>query len=141
MTYALREALRAVLEEGLPARIVRHSRNNLALRAGLEAMGLSYIPKASLASLNAVSVPAGVDDARVRARLLEEFGIEIGGGLGPFKGKAWRIGLMGASSTRRNVTLLLGALETLLRESGFRLSPGAALEAAAASYAASYSDV
>ena len=141
MTYALREALRAVLEEGLEARIARHRRNHLALRAGLESMGLSYIPKASLASLNAVSVPAGVDDGRIRARLLEEFGIEIGGGLGPFKGKAWRIGLMGASSTRRNVTLLLGALETLLRESGFRLSPGAALEAAAASYAASSSDV
>ena len=98
--------------------------------------GLSYIPKASLASLNAVFVPAGVDDARVRARLLAEFGIEIGGGLGPFKGKAWRIGLMGASSTRRNVTLLLGALETLLRDGGWRLSPGAGLEAAAASYAA-----
>ena len=141
MTYALREALRAVLEEGLEARIARHRRNHLALRAGLEAMGLAYIPKASLASLNAVFVPAGVDDGRVRARLLAEFGIEIGGGLGPFKGKAWRIGLMGASSTRRNITLLLGALETLLRESGFHLSPGAALEAAASSYAASYSDV
>jgi alanine-glyoxylate transaminase/serine-glyoxylate transaminase/serine-pyruvate transaminase len=137
MTYALREALRAVLEEGLEARIARHRRNHLALRAGLEALGLSYVPKASLASLNAVFVPAGVDDGRVRARLLSEFGIEIGGGLGPFKGKAWRIGLMGASSTRRNVTLLLGALETLLREGGGRLSPGAALEAAAASYLAS----
>jgi len=137
MTYALREALRAVLEEGLEARIARHRRNHLALRAGLEAMGLSYVPKASLASLNAVFVPAGVDDARVRARLLAEFGIEIGGGLGPFKGKAWRIGLMGASSTRRNVTLLLAALETLLREGGGLLSPGAALEAAAVSYLAS----
>jgi alanine-glyoxylate transaminase/serine-glyoxylate transaminase/serine-pyruvate transaminase len=136
MTYALREALRAVLEEGLEARIARHLRNHLALRAGLEAMGLFYIPKASLASLNAVFVPAGVDDARVRARLLGEFGIEIGGGLGPFKGKAWRIGLMGASSTPRNVTLLLGALEILLREAGARLSPGAALEAASARYAA-----
>jgi alanine-glyoxylate transaminase/serine-glyoxylate transaminase/serine-pyruvate transaminase len=137
MTYALREALRAVLEEGLEARIARHRRNHLALRAGLEAMGLSYVPKASLASLNAVFVPAGVDDARVRARLLAEFGIEIGGGLGPFKGKAWRIGLMGASSTRRNVALLLAALETLLREGGGLLSPGAALEAAAVSYLAS----
>jgi alanine-glyoxylate transaminase/serine-glyoxylate transaminase/serine-pyruvate transaminase len=137
MTYALREALRAVLEEGLETRISRHRRNHLALRAGLEAMGLSYIPKASLASLNAVVVPAGVDDGRVRARLLGEFGIEIGGGLGPFKGKAWRIGLMGASSTRRNVTLLLGALETLLRAGGRRLAPGAALEAAASSYLAS----
>jgi alanine-glyoxylate transaminase/serine-glyoxylate transaminase/serine-pyruvate transaminase len=140
MTYALREALRAVLEEGLPARIARHRRNHLALRAGLEAMGLAYIPKASLASLNAVFIPAGVDDGRVRGRLLAEFGIEIGGGLGPFKGKAWRVGLMGASSTRRNVTLLLGALETLLRDDGGRLSPGAGLEAAAASYAANDSN-
>ena len=114
MTYALREALRAVLEEGLEARIARHRHNHLALRAGLEAMGLAYIPAASLASLNAVHIPAGVDDARVRGRLLDEYGIEIGGGLGPFKGKAWRIGLMGSSSTKRNVTLLLAALEAIL---------------------------
>jgi alanine-glyoxylate transaminase/serine-glyoxylate transaminase/serine-pyruvate transaminase len=136
MTYALREALLEVVEEGLEARVARHRANHLALRAGLEAMGLSYIPKASLASLNAVRVPDGVDDARVRARLLEEFGIEIGGGLGPFKGKAWRIGLMGASSTRRNVTLLLAALETILRDAGARPPPGAALAAAAASFGA-----
>ena len=135
MTYALHEALQAVVEEGLEARIARHLQNHLALRAGLEAMGIAYIPKASLASLNAVRVPDGVDDARVRARLLDELGIEIGGGLGPFKGKAWRIGLMGASSTRRNVTLLLAALETILRDAGWRLPPGAALDAAAASYA------
>jgi alanine-glyoxylate transaminase/serine-glyoxylate transaminase/serine-pyruvate transaminase len=135
MTYALREALACVTEEGLDARVARHRRNHLALRAGLEAMGLAYVPRASLASLNAVHVPAGVDDARVRARLLEDFGIEIGGGLGPFKGKAWRIGLMGASSTRRNVTLVLAALETILAEAGFRLPRGAALEAAAARYA------
>jgi alanine-glyoxylate transaminase/serine-glyoxylate transaminase/serine-pyruvate transaminase len=136
MTYALREALALVMEEGLEARVARHRRNHLALRAGLEAMGLSYVPRASLASLNAVHVPPGVDDARVRARLLEDFGIEIGGGLGPFKGKAWRIGLMGASSTRRNVTFVLAALETILADAGLRLPRGAALEAAAASYAA-----
>jgi alanine-glyoxylate transaminase/serine-glyoxylate transaminase/serine-pyruvate transaminase len=114
MTYALREALRAVLEEGLDARIARHHQNHLALRAGLEAMGIAYIPAASLAPLNAVHVPAGVDDARVRARLLDDYGIEIGGGLGPFTGKAWRIGLMGASSTKRNVALLLSALKTIM---------------------------
>jgi alanine-glyoxylate transaminase/serine-glyoxylate transaminase/serine-pyruvate transaminase len=136
MTYALHEALRVVEEEGLEARVDRHRQNHLALRAGLEALGLAYIPQASLASLNAVRVPDGIDDARVRARLLEAFGIEIGGGLGPFKGKAWRIGLMGESSTRRNVTLLLGALETILREAGAPVSPGAALVAAASSYAA-----
>ena len=135
MTYALREALLCVVEEGLEARIARHRLNHLALRAGLEAIGLSYIPPRSLASLNAVHVPAGVDDARVRARLLADFGIEIGGGLGPFKGKAWRIGLMGASSSRRNVTLVLAALETILGDGGgFTVTRGAALEAAARAY-------
>ena len=137
MTYALREALLCVTEEGLPERIARHRRNHLALRAGLEAMGLSYIPEHSLASLNAVHVPPRVDDAKVRARLLADFGIEIGGGLGPFKGQAWRIGLMGASSTRRNVTLVLAALETILGEAGVGLNRGAALEAAARAYVAS----
>ncbi|HXI56679.1 MAG TPA: alanine--glyoxylate aminotransferase family protein [Polyangia bacterium] len=134
MTYALREALRIVVEEGLPARIDRHRKNHLALRAGLEAMGLSYVPERSLATLNAVHVPSGVDDAQVRGRLLGDFGIEIGGGLGPFKGKAWRIGLMGASSTRRNVTLFLGALETILADQGHPVPRDAALAAAARSY-------
>jgi alanine-glyoxylate transaminase/serine-glyoxylate transaminase/serine-pyruvate transaminase len=134
MTYALREALRIVVEEGLPARIDRHRKNHLALRAGLEAMGLSYVPERSLATLNAVHIPSGVDDAQVRGRLLADFGIEIGGGLGPFKGKAWRIGLMGASSTRRNVTLFLGALETILADQGQPVPRGPALAAAAKSY-------
>jgi alanine-glyoxylate transaminase/serine-glyoxylate transaminase/serine-pyruvate transaminase len=120
MTYALREALALVIEEGLDARIARHRENHLALRAGLEALGLRYIPERSLTTLNAVSVPDGVDDAKVRARLLAEWGIEIGGGLGPFKGKAWRIGLMGASSTRRNVSLVLAALAAAL---GDRAAP------------------
>ena len=124
MTYALHEALRLVVEEGLPARIARHRRNHLALRAGLEAMGIAYIPERSLAALNAVKVPDGVDDAKARTRLLAEWGIEIGGGLGPFKGKAWRIGLMGASSTRANVTAVLAALETVLRDAGARVTPG-----------------
>jgi alanine-glyoxylate transaminase/serine-glyoxylate transaminase/serine-pyruvate transaminase len=137
MTYALREALLCVVEEGLPARIARHRRNHLALRAGLEAMGLSYIPERSLAPLNAIRIPDGVDDAQARARLLAEFGIEIGGGLGPFKGRAWRIGLMGASSTRANVTIVLAALETVLSEAGVRVARGAAVEAAGRAYAAS----
>ncbi|HVR60657.1 MAG TPA: alanine--glyoxylate aminotransferase family protein [Polyangia bacterium] len=134
MTYALREALRCVVEEGLPARIARHRRNHLALRAGLEALGLTYVPERSLATLNAVHIPTGVDDAQVRARLLGEYGIEIGGGLGPFKGKAWRIGLMGTSSTRRNVTLVLAALETILAGMGAAVARGAALDAAARTY-------
>jgi alanine-glyoxylate transaminase/serine-glyoxylate transaminase/serine-pyruvate transaminase len=118
MTYALREALRIIVEEGLEARIERHRRNHVALRAGLEALGLSYISQHSLCTLNAVRVPDGIDDAVTRKRLLAEFGIEIGGGLGPFKGQAWRIGLMGAASTRRNVVLLLAALETILGRGG-----------------------
>lgn len=134
MTYALREALLCVVEEGLPARIARHRRNHLALRAGLEAMGLAYIPERSLAPLNAVRVPDGVDDAKARGRLLAEWGIEIGGGLGPFKGRAWRIGLMGASSTRANVTTVLAALETVLADAGAKPPRGAALQAAAQAY-------
>ncbi|MEZ5299933.1 MAG: alanine--glyoxylate aminotransferase family protein [Verrucomicrobiales bacterium] len=118
MTYALREALAIVLEEGLGARIARHADNHRRLRAGLEAIGLTYIPEHSLATLNAVHTPDGIDEAAARKRLLEEFGIEIGAGLGPFKGKAWRIGLMGHASTRRNIALLLAALEAILGRGG-----------------------
>jgi alanine-glyoxylate transaminase/serine-glyoxylate transaminase/serine-pyruvate transaminase len=118
MTYALNESLAIVLEEGLDARIARHTRNHHALRAGLEAIGLKFVPKNSLTTLNLVSVPEGVNDAQVRKSLLERYGIEIGAGLGPFKGKAWRIGLMGHSSSPRNVLLILAALETLLGKSG-----------------------
>lgn len=118
MTYALREACVAVLEEGLEARFARHLTNHRALRAGLEAIGLNYIPQHSLPMLNAIHVPQGVDEAGVRRRLLEDYGIEIGAGLGPFKGQALRIGLMGASSSRRNVMLLLSALEEILDRSG-----------------------
>ncbi|MFN5962256.1 MAG: pyridoxal-phosphate-dependent aminotransferase family protein [Verrucomicrobiota bacterium] len=118
MTYALREAGAVVLEEGLEVRQARHRKNHLALRAGLEAMGLRYIPSHSLTTLNAIHAPEGVDEAAVRRRLLQEYGIEIGAGLGPFKGKALRIGLMGSSSTRRNVQLVLSALETILGRPG-----------------------
>ncbi len=134
MTYALYEALRIVLEEGLEPRIARHELNHRALRAGLGALGLSYVPSRPLTTLNAVGVPAGANDARVRRRLLEEYGIEIGAGLGPFKGKAWRIGLMGTSSTRRNVMLVLAALETILAGEDVEIRPGEALAAASAVY-------
>jgi alanine-glyoxylate transaminase/serine-glyoxylate transaminase/serine-pyruvate transaminase len=136
MSYGLYEALRIVVEEGLEARQARHLLNHRALRAGLEALGLSYIPARSLPNLNAVHVPGDVDDPLVRRRLLQDFGIEIGAGLGPFKGKAWRIGLMGASSTRRNVTAVLAALETILGDAGAALARGAALEAAGSIYSA-----
>ena len=114
MTYALHEALTMVLEEGLDARIERHAQMYRRLRTGLEAMGLSYIPKHSLHSLNCIGIPAGGDDAKVRRRLLEEYGIEIGAGLGPMAGKAWRIGLMGHGSSVRNVDLVLTALKAVL---------------------------
>lgn len=135
MTYALYEALRMVLEEGLEARIARHTLNHRALRAGLEAMGLRYVPRNSLTTLNAVTVPDGVDDAKVRRRLLEDFGIEIGAGLGPFKGKAWRIGLMGASSSRRNVVLFLAALESILGSENSSFPRGKGVAAADHIYA------
>ncbi len=136
MSYALYEALRIVVEEGLEARQERHLLNHRALRAGLEALGLGYIPSRSLPNLNAVHVPDDVEDAVVRKRLLQEHGIEIGAGLGPFKGKAWRIGLMGHSSSRRNVTAVLAALEMILGDLGAGLDRGAALDAAGRVYGA-----
>lgn len=135
MTYALHESLRVVLEEGLEARIARHTHNHKALRAGLEALGLKYVPEHSLTTLNAIHSPAGVDEAKVRKRLLEDYGIEIGAGLGPFKSKAMRIGLMGSSSTKRNVTLVLAALETVLAGEGVAVGRGEAIAAAERMYA------
>jgi alanine-glyoxylate transaminase/serine-glyoxylate transaminase/serine-pyruvate transaminase len=125
MNYALREALRLIHEEGLETRWRRHELNHRALVAGIEAMGLrmAVAPENRLWSLNAVAVPDGVDDARVRARLLNE-DIEIGGGLGPLKGKIWRIGLMGSGSTRGNVLLVLDALQRALNAEGFACAPG-----------------
>lgn len=114
MTYALREALAIVLEEGLENRIARHEKMHQRLRAGLESMGLTYIPKHSLHTLNCIRIPEGADDAGVRKRLLEEYGIEIGAGLGVMAGKAWRIGLMGHGATVRNVDLVLTALKQIL---------------------------
>ena len=114
MVYALREALAIVLEEGLEARFERHREMHELLRAGLEKLGLKYIPEHSLCTLNCVAVPEGIDEAAIRKKLLDEFDIEIGGGLGVFAGKAWRIGLMGESATKKNVLTLLAALEDCL---------------------------
>lgn len=131
MNYALREALRIVCDEGLDARWRRHELNHRALVGGVEAMGLemNVAPEHRLWSLNAVRVPEGVDDARVRGRLLNESNIEIGGGLGPLKGKIWRIGLMGSGSSRENVLLVLEALHRALNAEGFSCPSG--VEAAA----------
>lgn len=123
MVYALRESLRLVLEEGLENRFLRHQQNSQALVAGLEAMGLKMVAPAlyRLPELNTVYVPEGIDDAIVRKNLLDEYGIEIGGGLGKFKGRAWRIGLMGYSCSRANVILFLSALENILRSMGYKV--------------------
>ena len=133
MNYALREALALVAEEGLEARIARHALNGKALHAGLAALGLDLatVEGHRLPQLTCVKIPEGIDDLTVRRRLLNEWGIEIGGGLGPFKGKAWRIGLMGHSSQAKNVTLVLSALETCLGDLGYKLKRGAAGKAAA----------
>ena len=128
MIYALHEALRVVHEEGLAARFARHRTNHLALVAGLDALGLEMAVAAEhrLPMLNSVLVPAGVDEAGVRKRLLERHGIEIGAGLGPWKGRVWRIGLMGDSSCPANVLVVLAALAEALGSS----AGGAALGAA-----------
>ena len=138
MNYALREALRIVAEEGLEARFARHRRNHESLAAGLGALGLALAAEEGhrLPMLNAVTVPAGVDEARVRSRLLADDGIEIGGGLGPMKGRVWRIGLMGESSRRESVLSVLAALEVALVAEGHRVTPGAALAAAQGAYVA-----
>jgi alanine-glyoxylate transaminase/serine-glyoxylate transaminase/serine-pyruvate transaminase len=132
MIYALREALRLVMEEGLENRFARHRLHHHALLAGLEAMGLEMlVPRAErLVTLNAVRIPAGADDVATRKALLEHFGIEIGGGLGPLAGRVWRVGLMGNSATERNVFLFLAALESVLRAQGVAVRGGAGVAAA-----------
>jgi alanine-glyoxylate transaminase / serine-glyoxylate transaminase / serine-pyruvate transaminase len=136
MNYALYEALRIVVEEGLEARFKRHAANAAALQAGVQAMGLELAAQSGyrLPQLTAVRVPEGIDDARVRADLLRLFNLEIGAGLGVFKGKVWRIGLMGESSRRENVMLVLNALEIALAAQGIEVAGGAALVAADNSY-------
>ncbi len=116
MNYALHEALRLVLEEGLEKRWARHEENHRLLVAGLEAMRLELgsQPGHRLWQLNAVRVPEGVEEAQVRKRLLTDYDIEVGAGLGPLKGKIWRVGLMGETSSRQNVDTFLGALTKIL---------------------------
>ena len=136
MLYGLREALRLIEEEGLAARYKRHQINSTALLAGLEVLGLVPLPPAGrrLPMLNCVIVPAQIPEADIRLRLLSQYGIDIGGGLGPLKGKVWRIGLMGESSTEANVLTLLNALEALFLEGGWLSTPGVALQAASRVY-------
>jgi alanine-glyoxylate transaminase/serine-glyoxylate transaminase/serine-pyruvate transaminase len=138
MNYAIYEALRIVIEEGLEARFDRHRANAHALQAGLAAMGIAMAAQDGyrLPQLTAITIPDGIDDAKVRDRLLKVFNMEIGAGLGPFKGKVWRVGLMGEGSRRENVMLVLNALEEILGSMGMEISRGRALSAADKAYQA-----
>jgi len=130
--YGLHEALVILKEEGLENAWARHEKHHQALRAGLEAMGLSFVVREGdrLPQLNAVSIPDGIDDATVRGRLLREFNLEIGAGLGALAGKVWRIGLMGHACNARNVRYCLMALESVLADMGADITTGVALPAA-----------
>ena len=136
MIYALREALRVVLDEGLAARYARHELNARALLAGAAAINLEPAAEAGYRApmLTTLRIPEGIDDATIRKQLITDYGIEIGAGLGIFGGKAWRIGLMGESANERNVMLVLNALEKLLIASGHSVEPGTAAQAAAQVY-------
>ena len=131
MNYALHEALRLVLEEGLEARWQRHARSHRMLKRAIQAMGLSFAAQTGhqLWQLNAISVPLGIDEAVVRRRLLAEDGIEIGAGLGPLTGKIWRVGLMGATSTEENVRRFVAAFGRVLKDAGSDCDVEAALGA------------
>ena len=132
--YGLHEALVMLQEEGLEAAWSRHRRHHLALRAGIEAMGLRFVvaERDRLPQLNAIGVPEGVDEAEVRRRLLHEFNLEIGAGLGSLAGKVWRIGLMGHASTPKNVLFCLAALDQVLTAMQAPIHSGAAVMAAGA---------
>lgn len=141
MVYGLREALRAMVDEGMDARFARHRLHGDALRAGIAALGLSLFggepAERRLPFLTPVIVPDGVDELRVRRRLVEDFGIEIGAAFGPLQGRIWRIGTMGHSAQRQNVLLCLLALESVLRREGWSAPAGAGVDAALAHYTAS----
>lgn len=136
--YGLHEALVAIFEEGVQAAVVRHARMHEALAAGIEALGLEFLVAEPhrLPQLNAVRVPAGVDEAAVRAHVLKHWDLEIGAGLGPLKGQVWRIGLMGASASAWHVRLCLTALAEALAAQGFKADGAAAVAAAEARLAA-----
>ena len=130
--YALHESLLMLQDEGLENAWARHAKNHQILRGGLEAMGLSFVVDEAnrLPQLNPVSIPDGVEEAAVRSRLLNEFNLEIGAGLGALAGKVWRIGLMGHSSRKENIFLCLSALETVMSDMGADINKGVALSAA-----------
>lgn len=132
MIYALREALRLLLCEGLEPAWKRHARHGRALLLGLDAMDLHspVDPAYRIPQLVVIKVPEQIDEAKVRKALVTRYGIEIAGGLGRLKGKLWRIGLLGYSAQKKNVLMLLSALEQILLEEGHRFEPGAGVAAA-----------
>lgn len=136
LVYAIHEALAIIAEEGLPARAERHAANQRAFQEGLEAVGLQLHanPNHRLWTLTTVRVPEGIEMAAVQQRLLDNFDIEIGGGIGQLKGQVWRIGQMGYGSSRRNTFLLLSALTDTLKSLGYACQPDAAITAAGSAY-------
>ena len=132
MTYGLRESLRMMMEEGIDERLNRHARTSAALRAGVEALGLQVLadPQYRLNPLTAALIPEGVDEAVVRRKLITDYNIEIGAGLGDLQGKVWRIGLMGESARESNVFAFLSALERILPDQGYEVAYGSSLAAA-----------
>jgi (S)-ureidoglycine-glyoxylate aminotransferase len=137
MLYAARECARVVLEEGLEKGIARHRRASLALRAGLEAMGLKLFGDAEhrMANVTGVLIPSEIKNGdKVRAELLQDFGIEIGTSFGPLAGKIWRIGTMGYVCRKSNILRCLASLEAVLRRSGYKAPPGAGVDAAYSVY-------
>jgi len=137
LIYALREAMRICVEEGLEARWERHRVNELALVAGIEALGLKLMvekPQDRLVTVTAVMIPTGIDDGKLRHQLLDEFNIEIAGGIGPTKGQIWRLGTMGYCSQKPFILALLAALDKALIDQGHRHSPGAGVSAAIQGY-------
>jgi (S)-ureidoglycine---glyoxylate transaminase len=145
MVYGLREALRALQNEGLEPRFARHRLHGGALRAGLEALGLQQFgqepPAHRLPMITPVIVPEGIDELRVRQLLLLDFGVEIGAAFGPLQGRVWRIGTLGYSATRQNILLCLAALEAVLRREGWKVVAGAGVDAALGYYASCRSEL
>lgn len=134
--YGLHESLVMLQEEGLENAWQRHANHHQALRAGLEAMGINFVVAESdrLPQLNAVTIPEGADDASVRGKLLQDFNLEIGAGLGVLAGKVWRIGLMGSACNMHNIEFCLDSLDKVLSEAGARINSGVAVDAAKAAF-------
>ena len=131
MNYAIREALRIIFDEGLENRFARHKEVSLALQKGVEALGLSMFAKegSRTPTLNTISLYDGLDDGAIRKTLLNDFNIEIGGGLGPLAGKIWRVGMMGHGASQANVVYFLSALEVIFKKMGYSDKVGAGVSA------------